>query len=176
MSISYNNECADCIDYEINPKLHEIMDEKIGNVYDENDRFSSLLVDYYKGHTENLKEIYLIVFRCASNILKKRFGFCHSWQWIATKAIDITEIILNRITNGLRNNGKEYIIMNLPKTVEYAMLNVIYNNPKRLNKERAVDDVILNLEIEKQGKPNSRDWEDIICVCIDNDLDIEEYL
>lgn len=174
MFTSYKNELADCIDYEINPKLHEIMDKNVGDVYAENDRFSSLLTDYYKGHTENLKEIYLIVFRCASNILKKRFGFCHSWQWIATKAIDITEIILNRITNGLRNNGKEYIIMNLPKTVEYAMLNVIYNNPKRLNREYPVDDIILNLEIEKQSEPSN--WEDIICVCIDNDLNIEEYL
>jgi hypothetical protein len=174
MSISYKNELADCIDYEINPKLHEIMDKDVGDVYAENDRFTSLLTGYYKGHTENLKEIYLIVFRCASNILKKRFGFCHSWQWIATKAIDITEIILNRITNGLRNNGKEYIILNLPKTVEYAMLNVIYNNPKRLSKEYPVDDIILNLEIEKQSEPSN--WEDIICVCIDNDLNIEEYL
>ena len=81
MFTSYKNELADCIDYEINPKLHEIMDKDVGDVYAENDRFSSLLTDYYKGHTENLKEIYLIVFRCASNILKKRFGFCHSWQW-----------------------------------------------------------------------------------------------
>ena len=178
MQTIYEKEIAEGINHDMSPKLHELMDEDVGDVYAENERFHGLLSSFYLGNHHNsecLKEMNLIIFRCASNILKKRFGFYHSWQWIATKAIEITEIISGRIVNGLRNNGKEYKILNLPTTVKYAMLNVVYNNPKRMNKEYVVDDTVLNIEIEKQNV-SENNWEDIICICVDNGLDTEEYL
>ena len=164
----------------LNSNLHVLMDSKVEDIYTENDRFKSLLNIYYdKRDSSILKELGVIIYRCACNILKKKYGYSHTWQWIALNAIDTTEALLHRIVYGLRNNGERYYIINLPVTVKYSLLNSIQHICKDYNyNEVKLDKSIelLDMQSERDWKENLNNWEDIICVCVDNNLDIEEYL
>lgn len=107
------------------------MDEKV-DVYAENKRFCSLLEDYYKTYDERLiKEMWPIAFRCASNILKKRFGKYLTWEEISERAIDMCEIVFARIMNKTGRFPNGYKIGNLPTVLKYAILNVFYGAEKR---------------------------------------------
>lgn len=110
------------------------MDEKV-DVYKENETFQRLLSKYYKDRNEIiLKDIWTIMFRCASNILKARFGQYWSWEKISDVAIDMTSLLIGRITNKEKYpNG--YPIHNLPTMMKFAVLNCVYG-PKVVQKEK----------------------------------------
>ena len=104
------------------------MDQRVEDVYAENAKFDNLLQSFYKTRDDKiLKEIWPIMFRCASNVLKKKFGSYESFEWIIDKALDICELIQARIHN-FEKYPNGYVIKNLPTCVSYAVLNVVYGN------------------------------------------------
>lgn len=106
--------------------LHKFIDEKV-DVYAENARWYQLLLNYNGTKDETLlTEMWPIMFRCASNILKKRFGKYWGWEKISDVAIDMCEVIMNRITNKTKRFPKGYNMENLPTIMRYAMLNAVY--------------------------------------------------
>lgn len=107
------------------------MDEKV-DVYAENEKFDSLLTEYNKTHDEKLiKEMWPIAFRCAANILKKRFGNRLAWEDISERSIDMCEIIFARILNKTGRFPNGYKIANLPTALKYTILNVFYGPEKK---------------------------------------------
>lgn len=107
------------------------MDQKV-DVYAENDKWHKLLVCY--NETKNntlLTEMWPIMFRCASNILKRRFGKYWGWEKISDTAIDMCEVLLNRITNKTGRYPNGYDKGNLPTIMQYALLNVVYGPQAR---------------------------------------------
>lgn len=118
----------------MNSILHQIADEKISDVYAENERFTSLLEEYYNTQSKAAKdEIWLISFRAACNLLKKRFGSWWTYDEIEELAIDMVVCLLSRIDNRKKwPNG--YKVLNLPTTLEYIMLNFRYG--KNIKEQR----------------------------------------
>lgn len=111
--------------------LHKFIDEKV-DVYAENARWYQLLLNYNGTKDETLlTEMWPIMFRCASNILKKRFGKYWGWEKISDVAIDMCEVIMNRITNKTKRFPKGYNMENLPTIMRYSMLNVVYGPQAR---------------------------------------------
>lgn len=108
--------------------LRQLMDEKVEDVYEENAHFDSLLQVYYKTHDSSLlREMWPIMFRCACNVLKRRFGTFKDSDWIIDKALTICEIIFGRINN-FEKYPTGYVITNLPTCVRFAVLNAVYPN------------------------------------------------
>lgn len=106
------------------------MDEKV-DIYEENAKFAKLLQNYYKDRdTTYLKDMWPIMFRASSNILKRRFGSTWKWERISDTAVDMVSLVLGRITNKEKYPGG-YQILNLPRTLEYSILNVVYG-PKAI--------------------------------------------
>ncbi len=118
-------------------ELHKLMDEKI-DVYADNAKWYKLLQDYNKIEDKTkdeastlLKDMWPIMYRCASNILKKRFGKLWKWEKISDVAIDMCEVIMNRITNKTGRFPNGYNMENLPTIMQYAMLSVVYGPQAR---------------------------------------------
>lgn len=102
------------------------MDEKV-DVYAENAKWYHYLQDYNKTKDESLlTEMWPIMYKCASNILKKRFGKYWNWEKISDIAIDMCEVIMNRITNKTGRFPNGYDMENLPTLMKYALLNAVY--------------------------------------------------
>ncbi len=107
------------------------MDERV-DVYAENDKWYKLLISYNETKDNTLlTKMWPIMFRCASNILKRRFGKFWNWEKISDTAIDMCEAILNRITNKTGRYPNGYDKENLPTVMQYAMLNVVYGPQAR---------------------------------------------
>ena len=107
------------------------MDEQV-DVYAENDKWYKLLIKYNETKSSSLlTEMWLIMFRCASNILKRRFGKYWNWEKISDVAVDMCEVVLNRITNKTGRFPNGYDKRNLPTIMRYALLNVIYGPQAR---------------------------------------------
>lgn len=133
------------------------MDEKV-DVYADNAKWSQLLQDYNKIEDKStdeanalLKDMWPIMYRCASNILKRRFGKFWSWEKISDVAIDMCEVILNRITNKTGRYPNGYDKGNLPTVMGYAMLNVVYGPQARkedLENSHANYDDFANMSLE----------------------------
>lgn len=110
--------------------LHSLMDEKV-NVYEENKRFGNLLSEYYKTrNSEILTEMWPLAFRCASNILKRRFGEHKGYEWISDTAIGMCEVIMGRIADS-NKYPDGYKITNLPTVLKYSIMNVLYGPEKK---------------------------------------------
>lgn len=114
--------------------LHQIADEKV-DVYAENERFSSLLEDYYaNGAKESKDDAWIIAFRAACNLLKGRFGRWWKYDDIEQLALDMVSSLFERIDD--RKKWPDgYRVLNLPTTLEYIMLNTYYGKAKREQRE-----------------------------------------
>ena len=107
------------------------MDQQV-DVYAENDKWHKLLVCYNETKSNSLlTEMWPIMYRCASNILKRRFGKYWSWEKISDTAIDMCEVIMNRITNKTGRHPEGYDKENLPTIMQYAILSVVYGPQAR---------------------------------------------
>ena len=132
------------------------MDEQV-DVYKENEKFTKLLDLYNSTRDDNyIKEMWPIMFRCACNVLKIRFGYKMSWEDISDHAINMCEILFNRIKNKDKYpNG--YTIINLPTMVKFTILNEFYGpNKLKENKEDAhqsFDDIekFMGYEVDEDG-------------------------
>ena len=114
--------------------IHSLMDEKV-DVYSENEKFTKLLQLYNSTRDDKyIKDMWPIMFRCASNILKIRFGKVMNWEEIAEHAINMCEILLNRIKNKDKYPDG-YPVLNLPTMVKYTILNEFYAPNKVKDKE-----------------------------------------
>ena len=122
--------------------LRSFTNQKVKDVYEENVRFDQLLKQYYSDRSKfnkNLQELWIICYRCACNVLKKKYGFIQSVDWIEEKALEVSRIILTRIQNDKKfPNG--YVIKNLPTCVSYAVLNAVYgcNNQRNISLEEQI--------------------------------------
>lgn len=119
--------------------LRHLTDDKVEDVYKENARFDSLLKEYYSDRSRyrtNLQDMWIIVYRCTCNKLKKKYGFIQKTEWIEEKALEVCRIILTRIQN-IEKFPNGYVIKNLPTCVDYAILNAVYgsNNQRNLTME-----------------------------------------
>lgn len=116
-------------------KLHQIADEKVADVYAENAKFSQLLEDYYATKAKASRDdAWIIAFRCACNILKKRFGRWWKYDDIEQLALDMASCLFTRIDN--RKKWPDgYRVLNLPTTLENIMLNLYYGKSKREQRE-----------------------------------------
>lgn len=117
------------------PELHKLMDEKV-DIYAENANFEQYLNLYYSTNDEKyLTKCWPIMYRCACNILKKRFGKQMSWQDIAEHGINMCEILVCRIKN--RNRWPDgYPVLNLPTVLGNCILNEFYSPSKLREKEQ----------------------------------------
>lgn len=115
-------------------KLHEMMDQKV-DVFEENAKFDKLLADYYATRNEKyITEMWPIMYRCACNILKRRFGMF----WKATKISDVATEMVMLLISRMKDTEKfpeGYPILNLPTMLGFTILNVVYG-PRVLREEK----------------------------------------
>lgn len=114
--------------------LHQIADEKV-DVYAENAKFSSLLEDYYANSTKKSKDdAWIIAFRAACNLLKKRFGRWWKYDDIEQLALDMVSSLFARVED--REKWPDgYRVLNLPTVLKCIMFNLYYGKSKREQRE-----------------------------------------
>lgn len=147
--------------------LHDLMDEKV-DIYEENAKFAELLQNYYKDrNTTYLKAMWPIMFRASSNILKRRFGSIWKWERISNTAIDMVSLVLERIKNK-EKYPSGYKILNLPRTLEYSILNVVYG-PKAIKDDIEDRHADVDLFYDIQDTHSSLD-EDVLIMLEDGSI------
>lgn len=106
--------------------LHQIADQKV-DVYKENEKFSQLQYKYREANSKIIRdEMWIIAFRCACNILKKKIGKIADWEKISQLAIDMVVRLFERIDNRLKwPDG--YTVLNLPTVMNGIFLTLYYS-------------------------------------------------